>query len=277
MKESYFTASENEQQAGIPFETNLDTQLIGKNIVFYKKVTSTNDLAWLEVSRGTTEGVVVLADEQLRGRGRFGRDWFSPANKGIWLSVVIHLSKFPEDMFLLMAMGAIAVADLLRNKFNLPALIRWPNDVIINEKKIAGIIIESKCIAKSPNTAVIGIGVNVNITESELPADLKAITTSIGIEQKTPIILELEPITRDLIYSLDKWHQKIINKELKSIQDAWRKFSGVLNRMVSIKINDELLEGKLVDLDPCKGIALLDNEGNTCWWSGEKVELLRLI
>lgn len=263
MKESYFI--------------NLDTQLIGKNIVFYNKVTSTNDLAWLEVSRGTAEGVVVLADEQLRGRGRFGRDWFSPANKGIWLSVAIHLSQFPEDMFLLMAMGAIAVTDLLRNKFNLPALIRWPNDVIINEKKIAGIIIESKCIAKSPNAAVMGIGINVNITESELPADLKDITTSIGIEQKTPVILELEPITRDLIYSLDKWYQKIINKELKSIQDAWREFSGVLNRMVSIKIKDGLIEGKLVDLDPYKGIALLDNEGNTRWWSGEKVELFRLI
>ncbi|MFH1230460.1 MAG: biotin--[acetyl-CoA-carboxylase] ligase [Planctomycetota bacterium] len=256
---------------------NLDTQIIGKNIVFYKKVTSTNDLAWLEVSQGTAEGVVVLADEQLRGRGRFGRDWFSPANKGIWLSVVIHLSQFPEDMFLLMAMGAIAVTDLLRNKFNLPALIRWPNDVIINDKKIAGIIIESKYIPKSPNAAVIGIGMNVNITESELPADLKDITTSIGIEQKKTIMLELEPITRDLICFLDKWYQKIINKELKSIQDAWREFSGVLNRTVSIKIKDGLIEGKLVDLDPCKGIALSDNEGNTRWWSGEKVELLRLI
>ena len=245
-------------------------------MVFYKKVTSTNDLAWLEVSRGTPEGVVVLADEQLRGRGRFGRDWFSPANKGIWLSVVIHLSQFPEDMFLLMAMGAIAVTDLLRNKFNLPALIRWPNDVIINEKKIAGIIIENKCIAKSPNAAVMGIGINVNITESELPADLKDIT-SIGMEQKKTIIMELEPIAKDLIYLLDKWYQKIINKELKCIQDAWREFSGVLNRKVCIKIKDGLIEGKVVDLDPYKGIALLDNEGNTDWLSGEKVELLRLI
>jgi BirA family transcriptional regulator, biotin operon repressor / biotin---[acetyl-CoA-carboxylase] ligase len=257
--------------------TNLGTQVIGNNIVFYKKVTSTNDLAWLEVSRGKTEGVIVLADEQLRGRGRFGRDWFSPANKGIWLSAVMNISQFPADMFLLMAMGAIAVTDLLRSKFNLPASIRWPNDVIINHKKIAGIIIESKCIAAAPNAAVMGIGMNVNITESELPADLKDTTTSIIIEQNKTIILELEPIIRDLICFMDKWYLKIINRELKPIQDAWREFSGVLNKTVTIKVKEESIEGKLVDLDPCKGIALLDDKGNTVWWSGEKVELLRLI
>ena len=155
MEESYFT--------------NLNTKTIGRKVLCHKKVTSTNDLGWLEVSRGAEEGTVILAEEQLKGRGRFGRNWFSPSHKGIWLSLVLYPSRFPEETFLLMSIGAIAVADLLKNKFNLPASIRWPNDVIINNKKISGIIVESKYINKSPNATVMGIGLNIDIPESEIP------------------------------------------------------------------------------------------------------------
>ena len=257
--------------------TNLNTKTIGRKVQCHKKVTSTNDLGWLEVSRGAKEGTVILADEQLKGRGRFGRDWFSPARKGIWLSVVLYPSHFPEETFLLMSIGALAVADLLKNKFNLPASIRWPNDVIINNKKIAGIIVESKYINKSPNATVMGIGLNIDIPDAEMPPDLKDITTSLTKETNKAASIGIKEIAADLICLLDKWHDKIINQELKTIQDAWRSFSSVLNKSVSVKIKDKFLEGKIVDLDPCKGFALLEPDGNTRWWRGETVEMLRLI
>lgn len=263
MEESYFT--------------NLNTRTIGRKVLCHKKVTSTNDLAWLEVSRETEEGTVILADEQFKGRGRFGREWFSPSQKGIWLSVVLYPSRFPEETFLLMSIGALAVADLLKDKFNLPASIRWPNDVIINNRKIAGIIVESKYINKSPNATVMGIGMNIDIPEPEIPADLKDITTSLTKETNKATALRIEVITADLICLLDKWYQKIVNQELKSIQDTWRSFSCVMDKMVTVKIKDRLLEGKIVDLDPCKGFALLEKDGNTRWWRGETVEMLRLI
>ncbi|MBI5779768.1 MAG: biotin--[acetyl-CoA-carboxylase] ligase [Planctomycetes bacterium] len=257
--------------------TSLNTKTIGRKVLCHKKVTSTNDLAWLEVSKGIEGGTVILADEQLKGRGRFGREWFSPGQKGIWLSVVLYPSNFPEETFLLMSIGALAVADLLRNKFNLPASIRWPNDVIINNKKIAGIIVESKYINKSPNAAVLGIGMNIDMPESEIPADLKDITTSLFEETNQATALKIENIASDLICLLDKWYLKITSRELKPIQDAWRSFSCVMNKKVSVKIKDKLLEGKIVDLDPCKGFALLESDGNTRWWRGETVEMLRLI
>ncbi|HLD35206.1 MAG TPA: biotin--[acetyl-CoA-carboxylase] ligase [Planctomycetota bacterium] len=256
---------------------NINTKTIGRKVLCHKKVTSTNDLGWLEISRGAEGGTVILAEEQLKGRGRFGRDWFSPARKGIWLSVVLYPSRFPEETFILMSIGAIAVADLLKNKFNLPASIRWPNDVIINNKKIAGIIVESRYINKSPNATVMGIGLNIDIPESEIPADLKDITTSLTRESEQTSDIKIELITIDLICLLDKWYHRMINQELKTIQDAWRNFSGVLNKPVSVKIKDRLLKGTIVDLDPCKGFALLEPDGQTNWWRGETVEMLRLI
>jgi BirA family biotin operon repressor/biotin-[acetyl-CoA-carboxylase] ligase len=262
MEENYFTA--------------LNTLTIGKTILCHKKATSTNDLGWLEVSRGAEEGTVILAEEQLKGRGRFGRDWFSPPQKGIWLSVVLYPDRFPEEIFLIMSIGALAVADLLKNKFNLPALIRWPNDVIVNDKKIAGVIVESKYINKTPNAAVLGIGLNIDMPESEMPAELKSISTSLIRENSEAANIRMEIITADLICLLDKWHHKIAAGELKDIQDAWRNFSGVLDKMVTVKIKDRLLEGKIVDLDPCKGFALLEKNGETQWWRGETVEMLRL-
>lgn len=263
MEESYFT--------------NLNTRTIGRKVLCHKKVTSTNDLAWLEISRGVEEGTVILADEQFKGRGRFGREWFSPSQKGVWLSVVLYPSQFPEETFLLMSIGALAVADLLTDKFNLAASIRWPNDVIINNRKIAGIIVESKYINKSPNAAVLGLGLNIDMPESVIPAELKDITTSLTKETSKTAGLKIEVIAADLICQLDKWYGKIINRELKPIQDAWRSFSGVMDKMVSVKIKDKLMEGKIVDLDPIKGFALLEKDGNTRWWRGEAVEMLRLI
>lgn len=256
--------------------TNLGTKTIGKTVLCHKKATSTNDLGWLEVSRGAAEGTVIMADEQLKGRGRFGRDWFSPCQKGIWLSAIFYPAKFPEETFLLMSIGALAVTDLLRDKFNLPALIRWPNDVTVNNKKISGIIIESKCIDKSPNAAVMGIGFNINIDESEMPTELKNLTTSLIKENTAAAGLKIEFIAADLICLLDKWHQKIVENKLEDIREAWRNFSGVLNKNVVIKVKDRLLEGKIVDIDPCNGFALQEQNGAANWWRGETVEMLRL-
>ncbi|MFA5794898.1 MAG: biotin--[acetyl-CoA-carboxylase] ligase [Candidatus Brocadiia bacterium] len=253
---------------------NLNTKTIGKRIVYYKKVTSTNDLAWMEIANGTEDGVVVLAGEQMRGRGRFGRNWVSPTQKGIWLSVVLKPQLPVDKMFSLMAIGALAVADVLKaHKFE--AMIRWPNDVVIKGKKIAGIIIETKFVSKAPEAAVLGIGMNVNVGQKELPDDIKDIATSALIENGYEIAIQ--PLTEELIIRLDYWYQALRDKKDDLINDAWRNYSAVLNKMVSLRSKDCAYQGKAVDLDPCKGIAVEQSDGTIKWWQGDEVELLRPI
>jgi biotin-(acetyl-CoA carboxylase) ligase len=108
-----------------------------------------------------------------------------------------------------------------------------------------------------------------------MPEDLKDITTSIIIENNRNYNIDL--IINDLIYFLDKWYCKMLNKELENIQNAWREFSCVLDKMVCLKVKGDLLEGKVVDLDLCKGIALLNNKGERQWLAGETVEMFRLV
>lgn len=253
---------------------NLNTKTIGKRVVYHKKVTSTNDLAWMEVANGADDGVVVVAGEQMKGRGRFGRNWVSPTRKGIWLSVVLKPHLPAEKIFSLMAIGALAVADVLKaNKFD--ATIRWPNDVIVNSKKIAGIIVETKFISKSPEAAVLGIGVNINVTEKEMPDEIKTIATSVLIEKGCEVAIQ--PLTEELIIRLDHWYQVLKNKEDDIIKDSWRNYSAVLNKMVSLRSKNCVYQGKAVDLDPCKGIAIQLPDGAVKWWQGDEVELLRPI
>lgn len=253
---------------------SLNTKTIGKRIIYYKKVTSTNDLAWMEVTNGTEDGVVVVAGEQMKGRGRFGRNWISPSQQGVCLSVVLKPQLPVEKIFSLMAIGALAVVDVLK-AHKLDATIRWPNDVIINGKKIAGIIIETKFISKAPESAVLGIGMNVNIKQDELPDELKDIATSVLMEKGCE--MDIQPLAEKLIIRLDHWYQALKDKKDDVIKDAWCSYSSVMNKMVSLRFKDCTHQGKVVDLDPCKGIAIQLPDGAVKWWQGDEVELLRPI
>lgn len=260
MEESWF--------AGLP------VKIIGRHIRCFKKVTSTNDLAWLEISRNAPEGTGVFANEQFKGRGRFGRKWHSPTEKGLWVSIILKPDLPVEKTPFIMVIGAIAICQLIKQEFDLSTSIRWPNDVLINEKKVAGIIVESRIFANQPKAMVLGIGFNVNLSFEEIPADLKSIATSLLIEKNHTI--EMRMLTRHLLIYLDNWYEKIVTKDYEPIKIAWREMSGVMNQQVIIKKQDEQIEGLVTELDPCEGISLKMPDGTIRQFQGEQVESLRL-
>jgi len=253
--------------------TELATKIIGRQVRCFKKATSTNDLAWLEISRGAPEGTVILADEQTKGRGRFGRSWFAPTG-GLWVSVVLKPQIPVEHSCLLMVIGAIAVCELIREKLNLPATIRWPNDVIINDKKVAGIIVEARYLANKPEAMVLGIGLNVNVPKDKIPAELKDIFTSLSIEKNKEI--DFRTLAGDFVSSLDRWYQYIINKQYEVINSAWREMSAIMDKRVVIKTQDKEWEGRVLDIDPCKGVSIKLDSGEVKLFQGEYVESLRI-
>jgi BirA family biotin operon repressor/biotin-[acetyl-CoA-carboxylase] ligase len=252
---------------------DLPVKIIGKNIICYKKVTSTNDLAWLEASKNVSEGTVILAGEQLKGRGRFGRTWFSPVDKGIWASVVLRPKITVEESYYLMVIGAIAICELLKEEFGLNPLIRWPNDVFVDGRKIAGILVESKYSLNNPEAAVLGIGINIEISKGSIPADLKDIITSLSGETGKEV--DLKDITRKFLIKLDEWYQKIIAKEFNQITESWRIMSGVLGKKVRVEINGVFIEGRVKNLDLKGGILLELPEGEKRF-KPEEITSLRL-
>lgn len=254
---------------------DLNTKTIGCKVRCLPKTTSTNDLAWLEISRGAQEGMVIFAEEQLKGRGRLDRKWFSPAGKSLLASIILKPKLSAENMPLLMCFSSIALCELIKNEFFLSALIRWPNDIMINNKKIGGIIVESRFSGKSPEAAVIGIGLNINIANHEIPSELKGKMTSLLIEKGETI--DRQELARLFLCYLDLWYQKLTNQDYATIDSVWRRLSSVLNNKVVIKQEDKTFTGKVIGLDPCKGITLKSDSNETKVFRGECVESLRLI
>ena len=238
---------------------DLPVKIIGKRVVCYKKVTSTNDLAWLEASKGVPEGTVIFAQEQFKGRGRFGRTWFSPINKGIWGSIILRPKITAEESYYLMVVGAIAICELLKDEFELSPLIRWPNDVFINDKKIAGILVESKYLLNNPEAVIIGIGINIDIPKESIPEDLNGIITSLSSEAGKDI--DVKDVAQKFLIKLDGWYQKIIAKEFNQISESWKKMSGVLGKTVRVEIKGIIFEGQVKNLDLKGGILLELPEG----------------
>jgi len=157
---------------------NLKTDFIGQKVIVYPSLTSTNDIARREAKKGAREGTVVLAEEQTAGRGRIKRAWLSPKGS-IALSIILHPT--PAQLPYLIMAASLASARCIEKVGSLEAQIKWPNDVLINDKKVCGILIESDVRGSAVDYAVIGIGINVNLKTADFP-EIAATATSLSQE-----------------------------------------------------------------------------------------------
>ncbi len=170
MKDSSLTAA--------AITDNLGTRFIGQRVIYYPSLTSTNDVAKQEAQRGAAEGTVVIAEEQTAGKGRIKRAWLSPRGS-IALSVILY----PELGYLssLIMIASLAVVHCLEKVTGLKSQIKWPNDILINGKKVCGILIENEVKGNKVDYAIIGIGVNVNLRLSDFP-EIPPTATSLSQE-----------------------------------------------------------------------------------------------
>lgn len=153
-------------------------KIIGKEIIRYGEIDSTNDEARRLIAKGAGEGTVVVAGAQSRGRGKPGNRWFSPRDAGVYLSAVVKPFKNPKDLGPITQLGAKAAVSAIKKTTGLPAKIKLPNDVLINDKKAGGVLVERVVSGH----LIIGIGVNVNNEAASFPPEISAAATSLKIE-----------------------------------------------------------------------------------------------
>ncbi|OLS03145.1 biotin--[acetyl-CoA-carboxylase] ligase [Tissierella creatinophila] len=166
-------------------ENNLSTEFIGRNIYYYDTMDSTNKEA-KRIASLEDEGTIVISEEQADGKGRLGRNWVSPKGKGIWMSIILKPDVEPVKVGAITLLGAASVFKGLK-KMNIVSEIKWPNDILISEKKVCGILTEMSAELNMINHLIMGIGINVNLDEVDIPDELKEKATSIKIEQKKEI------------------------------------------------------------------------------------------
>lgn len=155
---------------------------IGHRVVHYFRADSTNSVALSLAAKGAEDGTVVVAEEQTAGRGRFGRTWYSEKSSGIYLSVILRPPLPPMVAPILTLMAAVAAHQAVGTTTGLPVDIRWPNDLLVNGKKVCGILTEMSAEVDRLHAVVLGIGINVN--HREMPEDLRETATSLKIEGK---------------------------------------------------------------------------------------------
>jgi BirA family transcriptional regulator, biotin operon repressor / biotin---[acetyl-CoA-carboxylase] ligase len=255
-------------------EHELATRLIGRRIAVWNRVSSTNDLAARAGASLANDGLVVLAEQQTSGRGRRGRSWTAAPRSSILMSIVLFppTDVVPEDSAgtlsraWLTALGAIVTAEVVSAWTGRNARIKWPNDVRVNGRKVAGILVERalapRAISGAADTrsqpvwgAVIGIGLNANLAEGDFSPELAAAATSLQIERDGARVDRSE-LARDLIRSLDQWYNLSCVEGPDALNAAWCKRSEHLGRTVEVGTTYGQFTGRLVDLDVRGGVSL---------------------
>jgi len=257
-------------------EHELATRRLGRRIVVWKSVTSTNDLAARAGASHSNDGLVILAEEQTSGRGRRGRSWMAPPRSSILMSVVL----FPPSRLMpgdsagafgrawLTALGAVAAADVISSWTGRHARIKWPNDVRLDGRKIAGVLVERALAPRhatkreelapkvEPDWGVlIGIGLNANLSRENFPPELAAVATSLQIEREGAPVDRSE-LARDLIRRLDYWYDLVLHGGPETLNAAWCQRSEHLGQEVTVATPSARIVGRLVDLDVRFGVTL---------------------
>ncbi len=243
---------------GIDIEIGLGTRVIGVSVVSFESVPSTIDAASSLARRGAREGTVVVAESQSGGRGRLGRRWSSPAGVGIWTSIVLRPSIPPRDAPKLTLLIAVAVATVLKEQYSLDARIKWPNDVVVDGRKICGALTELVAEQDAVRFLITSFGLNVNQTRSKFPAEVRDLATSMRIE--TGKALDRPEVFRRVLRKLDALYVDFKERGGEDILGLWRKLSCTLGRRVTVQLRDERLEGVARDVDD-DGSLILDVGG----------------
>ncbi len=234
---------------------DLKTKTLGKKIFFYDTVASTMDEAFRLGMEGTPEGTVVCADGQSKGRGRLGRSWLSPKGKGIYLSIVLRPALLPSEAACLTLLCAVALSEAIKNICGLNSLIKWPNDLLINGKKVAGILTELNAETDRVKFVVVGIGVNVNSSRDSLIVD----ATSLQVEAKRTI-LRVE-LTKEILRMTEEWYLLSQRQGFTPIIKRWKEISFTLNKRVRIADPAGFIEGEAVDMDQDGGLLIRKDSG----------------
>jgi BirA family biotin operon repressor/biotin-[acetyl-CoA-carboxylase] ligase len=225
----------------------------GKDVYLYRSVASTNDIAG-EMARRGAAGAIVMSRAQTAGRGRLDRRWFCPAGKGLLLSIVVRPQIDVQHVPLLTLLAGVAVAKTIRQVTGCEAGIKWPNDILVNGKKVCGILAESSISRGAPDYVIIGMGINVNLDRSDLPPDCRNTGTSLKLELGRRV--SRLAVLRRLITTWEKHYQGSLRGGPPYIRQEWVENNLTLGRTVTINKGKEAVSGLAVGISERGGLLL---------------------
>lgn len=243
--------------------SGLDTKIVGKDLYYFETINSTNLFAKKLAKEGAEEGVVVVADVQSSGRGRKNRTWSSPKG-GLWFSTVLYPKISPQRGMLITMASSIAVAQGIKEITGINPVIKWPNDLSINGKKVCGILTEIDAEIDSINYTVVGIGINVN---NELEKELQKTATTLKQEIGTQV--PKVELLKSIIKSFDENYNRLILGDYDFIRDSWLSYSNIIGKKIKVQDEETVTTGKVTDIDDSGCLILNTKNGNVRIVSGD--------
>jgi len=238
----------------------LKTRVLGKKEIFhYTEIDSTNARAVAMADQGAPEGTLVVAERQACGRGRRGRTWFSPPADGIYASLILRPSLLPREAPQITFLTAVAAAEAIHDCTQLDVRIKWPNDLLVNGKKFAGILTEIHADRDVLHYAVVGIGINVNT--SGFPEEISDRATSLLIE--TGRRFSRAALLRDYLREEESRLIQLRTKGFAPILARWKELADTIGRSIRVEMTGATCEGWAEDVDP-EGVLILRDRKGRC-------------
>lgn len=230
----------------LEMQSVLATKSFGHKFVYRESLPSTNALAKEEARKGAPEGTVVVTEEQIAGRGRLQRGWFSPYAKGIWFSAILRPHFSPLEASKCTLMAAVAITRVLRAAGLTEAVIKWPNDILVGKRKLVGILTEMDATMEEINYIIMGIGINTDVARVDLPQELRDVATSLLLEG---VRVSRKELFAQVLLELETLYFQVEKEGFAGVLEEWRKLSGTLGREINVISATGTFSGVAEDID----------------------------
>lgn len=238
----------------------LDTRIFGKrDIVYFRETDSTNTRAKDLAARGAPEGTLVVSEKQKEGRGRKGRRWFSPSQEGIYASLILRPTISPGEAPKITMLTAVVVAETLLSLTQLEVKIKWPNDILVNGKKLGGILTEIRAERDAIDYVVVGLGLNVNTRR--FPDDIREKATSVLIE--TGNRFPRARLIREYLKWFEEYYELFNEIGFEPVMGRWKELTNVIGQRIRVEVVGKKYVGEVLDIDKDGALILKDSDGES--------------
>jgi BirA family biotin operon repressor/biotin-[acetyl-CoA-carboxylase] ligase len=237
----------------------LTTKWMGKTIHYFPSIDSTNSKAYQLALQGAEEGEVVIAESQMEGKGRLDRHWFSPPFLNLYLSAILRPKIPPNQASLITLTAAVATAEAIQKYSGLLPQIKWPNDILLRGRKVAGLLNEIQSEMDRIHFVILGIGVNLNMDEKIFPKEIRGGATSLKREMGETI--SRKDFLQSLLLELEGWYMILLKEGSVPVLETWRDKAKIEGRQVKVTFFGETLSGIAVDLDSDGALIIETKDG----------------
>ena len=233
------------------------TERLGSDFHYFSEIDSTNTFARQRAENGAPEGEIVIAEAQTQGRGRRGRHWQSPPFTNLYFSVILRPKLAPVHAPQITLMAAVALVESTVGFIPQTAKIKWPNDILVGGKKLAGVLTEAACDSERLDYVILGIGVNVNYRFDAMPDEIRHRATSMA--ELTGESVNRESFLKRLIHHLDRCYGELEASGFTHLAPRWEAHFGLRDKLVRVELLDQIVTGRAIGIDQ-DGALLIENQ-----------------